>query len=108
MDESAKAMIEAVERGIDRLNVHKDNIAYTFNTTIKSAVDFYFNSIKKNEKEQKRYAVQTAKFNALVEKGRNPDWKVVPLDVVDLEVSKQTIKNIISNMIASTRRLCLT
>ena len=86
-----KAMNKEVVEGIDRLELIKDSFAYTFHSGVKSDLDRYFKAITKNAKEEKRYAKQKAKYDALVAKGKEPDSSVVPAAITDLEVVKNNI-----------------
>ena len=82
-----------VERSIDRLSVNKDSIAYTFSNSLKNAVERYFFYCKNNPKEEARYERQTKRRDALIAKGKNVDWKVVPKVVMDLG---EQIRNIVA------------
>ena len=87
------AISRLVEDSIDQLNPRKDSIAYTFSSSLKNAVERYFFYRKNNPKEEARYAKQTQKREALIAKGKNVDWKVVPKRVMDLD---EQIRNIVS------------
>ena len=89
--ETLKAMNKEVVEGIDRLELIKDSFAYTFFSGLKSELDRYFAAIGKNEKENKRFEKQQAKYDALVAKGKEPDSRVVPAAITDLEVVKHNI-----------------
>ncbi len=89
-----------VDESIDKLEILKDSLAYTFHSGMKSEIDRYFNGIKKNKKEEARYAKQQAKYDALVAKGKEPDGKVIPAALTDLELVKQNIKGQIDRLIA--------
>ena len=101
---SYKEMVAAVNASIDRLSIHKDNLAYTFYSSIKSAIEYYFTSYNRNIKEQKRIDKQTAKYDRLVARNKKPDWKIVPADIRDLDLAKGVIKQIISNLIDNFNR----
>ncbi len=90
-DAAMDAMIKAVEASIDKLEIRKDGVAYTFGSTIKAAVKTYFEGIPKNEKAAKLHEKQQKKFDKLVAKGKTPTWKVTPSTAVDLDVAKTTI-----------------
>ena len=75
---AAKELKTVVEKGIDPLEVTKDSLAHTFDTSIDYAIDLYFNGFIKNEKEEKRVAKMQAKYDNLVAKGKTPDWEVIP------------------------------
>ncbi|MBP5152014.1 MAG: ATP-binding cassette domain-containing protein [Lachnospiraceae bacterium] len=93
-------MIAAVEAGIDPLEIRKDNRAYTFHTSIEDAIARYFRFEKENPKEQKRYDKQKAKQDRLKARGKNIDWKVVPANIVDMDLLKENICNVITGLIA--------
>ena len=87
----AKALIVLVEDAIDRMEVIKDSTAYTFGTSIYDAIDKYFSAVKNNPKEEKRFARQTAKREALIARGKKVDWKVIPMQLFDLAERKSDI-----------------
>lgn len=98
-------MIKAVESSIDKLEIHKDGVAYTFASTMKSAVNNYFEGIPKNEKAAKLHEKQQKKYDKLVAKGKTPTWKVTPSTAVDLGVAKETIISAIDRLITHYNEL---
>ena len=90
--ETWKLLAKEVNESIDRLNILKDSLAYTFKAGLKSELDKYFRGIVKNVKEQKRFDKQQAKYDALVAKGKEPEASVIPASITDL---KQARKNIL-------------
>ena len=86
---AVKIMASAVDDAIDRLEVIKDNLLYTFSSTLQSAVRAYFEGKKRNEVEEKRFAKQTA----AAKKGSK--WKIADKDLVDLEEAREGILNVI-------------
>ena len=95
---AASSIISAVEKAIDRLEIVKDNTAYTFETSIKSAIDLYFDGIKCNKKEERRYARQKANYDARVKKGKPPDWQVAEKNLVDLSTAAFDIRALIKRV----------
>ena len=95
----AQIMKKAVEESIDRLEIRKDNRAYTFDTSIDDAISRYFRFLKENPKEEKKYNKRKAKYDRLVSKGRRVDWKVIPANIVDLDLLRKNINHVIENMI---------
>lgn len=93
--ELCKELISAVEKCIDKLDVIKDNVLYTFSSSLKTSVNRYFEAIIHNVQEEKRFERQTAKYNSLVKRGKTPDYTVAEKDLVDLKVAKQDIVNCI-------------
>lgn len=97
----AAALTAKVEASIDRLDVVKDNVAYTFGTSINAAVEKYFVGARHNPKEEIRFAKQSAKHDKLVAKGRKVEWRVIPKSLHDLKALKEEIISIISRMEAN-------
>ena len=87
-----------VNASIDRLEFNKDNIAYTFESGIKSAANKYFIYEKLNPKEEKRFARQSAKRDALIARGKKIDWKVVPKNVNDLDELRLACVSVINRL----------
>ena len=96
----AKAVIKEVEESIDKLEIHKDSIAYTFKTSLIYAIDNYFEAIPKNKAAQKAHDKQQKKFDKLVARGKTPDWKVIPAALIDLEDAKKDIVSVVERFIA--------
>ena len=86
---------DLVTQSIDQLEVIKDSLAYTFKSSMIANTKSYFFSKKSNVKEQVRFEKQTAKYDALIAKGKKVDWKVVPMKIVDLD---DLIENIVSKI----------
>ena len=100
VDASVKRMKPAVLRCLDPLEVEKDSLTYTFASSIDYAVNLYFTGGKRNEKEEKRFASETKKYNAIVAKGKVPEWSVIPASYIDLDAAKQEMEDLIHEMIA--------
>lgn len=91
-------LCHSVEGTIDRLEYNKDNVAYTFASSIKTATEKYFRYEKLNPREEKRFANQSAKREALIAKGKKIDWKVVPKNVYDLEELREACISVINRL----------
>lgn len=89
------AFCERLDRSIDRLATVKTSVEYTFRSSMESWVEKYYLGVKNNPKEQLRFERQTAHREKLVAKGKNPDWKVIPPALIDLELVKSTILSVI-------------
>ncbi len=96
-----KDLTAKVDQAINRLNVKKESTEYVFHSAIGSAVETYFNGVKNNPVEEKIYLRNKAKYDALVAKGKTPDWALKPASVVDLELTRNNICRILENLIAS-------
>ena len=94
----ASKVAAKVEASIDRLEISKDSVAYTFRTSMVSGINKYFHYMKQNPREEARFARQTAKREALIAKGKTVDWKVVPKVVFPLEDLKADLIKVISNL----------
>ncbi len=96
---TAKTMIAAVEDAIDRLEVHKDSMSYTFGITLNAILDDYFDGIEKNKKAVRIHAKQQAKYEKLVARGKHPSWKVTPSQAVDLDLIRENMGFQISRLV---------
>ncbi len=97
-DELVDNLCKQVDGTIDLLEYNKDNIAYTFKSSIKSAADKYFTYEKLNPKEERRFARQSAKREALIARGKKIDWKVVPKNVYDLDELREACVSVINRL----------
>ena len=84
----AEVLSKKVDDSIDRLEINKDAIAYTFGSSVVSGINKYFFYKKNNPKEEARFTRQSKKRDALIAKGKTVDWKVVPQVYFDLEEIK--------------------
>lgn len=95
---AADEVIRAVEASIDRLEIHKDGIAYTFRSSLKAGLETYFSGIGKNSDAAKKHKKQKAKYDKLVARGKQPDWKVTPSTAVDLELAQDTVRALLKRL----------
>ena len=96
--EAAKTIVAAAENAIDTLEIVKDNILYTFRSSLKAAIDMYFDGIKRNAAEEKRFARQTARAERKTARGKTLNYKVADKNLVDLELAKQEILDCITRV----------
>ena len=94
----ATELANKVEASINRMDVAKDNVAYTFRTSIIAAIEKYFVGVKHNPKEEIRFAKQSKKHDRLVSRGRKVEWRVTPKSLHDLEALRAEIIRIITRM----------
>ena len=87
-----------VANAFDKLTIHKNSTEYTFASSVKNACAKYFLAVKKNPVEQARFDKQQAKYDKLIAKGKQPDWKVVPAALTDLALAKNNIIKIIDKL----------
>ena len=93
-----KDLSALVAESIDKLQYNKDSVAGSFHSSLLNEVNKYFFYQKNNPKEEARYAKQTAKRDALIAKGKNVDWKVVPKVVYDLEMLRGNILLVVNRL----------
>ncbi len=93
-----KSLSAKVNASIDRLEMTKDSAVYTFGSAMNNAVEKYFYYKRNNPKEEARFARQTKKREALIARGKNVDWKVVPKVVIDLEELRGYILDVIRHL----------
>lgn len=91
-------LADEVEKSIDRLEFIKDSNAYTFRSSLKSAIEKYFRYVKQNPKEEARFARQSKKREDLIARGKTVDWKVVPANTRDLDDLKDNTSLILEEL----------
>ncbi len=96
---SVSVLVKAVEKTIDPFDVIKDNLSYTFKSSLKSAVEQYFHAVVANKKEDERYAKETAKRDALIAKGKEPTYEISEKNIVDIELLRAAINRIFENIV---------
>ena len=94
----ADKLAKQVEDAIDRLELNKDNAAYTFRLGMVGSINKYFDAVKSNPKEEARFARQTKKRESLIARGKTVDWKVIPKTVYDLEELRSVIIRTITRL----------
>ncbi len=87
-----------VESAIDRMDISKDSIAYTFRSSLVGGIEKYFSVLKSNPKEEARYARQSKKRDKLIARGKTVDWKVIPKMVYDTDEIRAQIVKTVQNM----------
>lgn len=94
----AKTLSDQIEDSIDRMEIVKDSKAYTFRSSLNHLIEKYFFYEAKNPKEEARFARQTKKREALIARGKEADWKVVPKVTMDLEELRKEILLLIGQL----------
>jgi oligopeptide/dipeptide ABC transporter ATP-binding protein len=95
----AKTLSAKVEMAVDRLCVKKESVEYVFRSALHSAIHDYFEGIRKNPIEEKKYLRNKKKYDKIVAKGQQPDWILTPQIIVDLELKKANICKVLENLI---------
>ncbi len=94
----ANHLADLVEDSIDRLEIVKDSVAYTFRTGLVGGINKYFTAVKNNPKEQARFESQTKKREDLLAKGKSVDWKVIPASIYDLDELRADVVKIVTRL----------
>lgn len=87
----AKVLVKLVKETIDKLSTKKESITYTFESAFEKALYTYFHAIPNNKKEQAIFDKSNAKYNRIIEKGKTPDYKVIPPKIIDVNIAKENI-----------------
>ena len=95
-----ESLVKAVNASIDPLEIRKDSIAYTFATSFRDAVDVCVKAKGKNAKEMQRFNRQKKKYDAYAKrKGHEPEWKLTPAAVVDMDVARENVFKIMTRLL---------
>ena len=95
-----EALVKVVAASIDPLEIKKDSVAYTFASSLRSAVEVCVKAKGNNAKEMKRFDKQKKKYDAYAKrKGREPEWKLTPAAVVDMDVARENVQKIITRLL---------
>lgn len=97
--EAAKRLTGLVEASIDPLVLRKNSSAYTFRTSMNVNLDRYFKGLKNNPREERRVARETERRSS--KKGTG---KVIPANLVDLELTRQNICKTLTDLLDSYTR----
>ena len=94
----AADLANQVEDSIDRLEIVKDGVAYTFRSSMVAGINRYFAAVVNDPKEEARFARQTKKHDDLIARGKKVDWKVIPKSVHDLAELRAQIVSVITRL----------
>ena len=90
---------KVVASALDPLDIYKDAVAITFKESMNTAIKSYLYHKVNNVKEEKRFEKQNARYEALLTKGKNVDWKVIPKKVIPLNEIQNNIISLIDRLI---------
>ena len=93
-----KELSGLVQAAIDPLALTKDSLSYTFGPSLKSELNRYFSSIGKNAKAIRVHDRQQRKYDRLISRGKDPDWKVAEASVTDLELVKDNLAHLLERL----------
>lgn len=87
----ADGLMQAVSASINPIDVIKDSMAYTFQGSMKAYLAQFDEGRKNNAKKERKYQAQLKRHQTLTEKGKQPDWVVVAPTIVDFDLLKQNM-----------------
>jgi oligopeptide/dipeptide ABC transporter ATP-binding protein len=106
LEKEVAALIATVKASIDPLEINKNSTAYTFHSSLTDAVNVCVTAKSKNAKEMKRFEAQKRKYDAYAQrKGREPDWKLTPAAIVDMDMARANVAKIIKGLIENYENL---
>ncbi len=86
-----KNLSAKVAKAIDHLSIKKESVEHVFSSAFENAINEYFDGVKNNPVQEKIYLKNKAKYDAIINKGRQPDWVLTPQIVVDLDLKRANI-----------------
>ena len=89
---------KAVDESIEPLDVVKDSAACTFSGSLKAFMAARADGERNNARKIAKYERQMRRYNRLVERGRQPDWKVAAATTVDFELNRSNILSLLNNL----------
>ena len=99
LKKTLKAIYKQVNDAVDYLRVKKHSVEYSFEISLAHEIKRYYEGVKRNPINIRKYERSKAKFDALVAQGKTPTWKVIPPYTVDLELTKSNMIKIIKDLI---------
>ena len=100
-----KSMTAAVLATVDPLALVKDSLTHTFEPSVKAELDTYFAAIGKNKRAQAAHDRDQKKYDALVARGKTPDWEVAAAAITDLSMVKGNIIHLIERLVGHFEEL---
>ena len=86
-----KSLSAKIAKAIDHLSIKKESVEHVFSSAFENAIREYFDGVKNNPIQEKIYLKNKAKYDAIVNKGRQPDWVLTPQIVVDLDLKRANL-----------------
>lgn len=95
-----KSTKKSVLAAVNHLEIIKKSAEYSYGISLNHEIKRYFFGVRHNPIATRRYERQQAKYNKLVEKGKKPSWQVIPPYLVDMELTRNNMIKIVSDLIA--------
>ena len=94
-----RSLCRGCEECIDPIMISKNSTETTFSGCVRTCFEKYFYAEKKNKSEQLKFDKRTARRNKLIERGKNPEWKVPPAALTDTDLLKKRMNEAISSLL---------
>ena len=94
----ASELGKLVDDSINPLDVVKDSAACTFSRSLRDYVETYFHGKRTNGGKVRKYERQMRRYNRLVEKGKEPDWKVAAPSVIDFDLVHENMVRLVERL----------
>ena len=98
LTEMASELGKLVDDSINPLDVVKDSAACTFSRSLRDYVETYFHGKRTNGGKVRKYERQMRRYNRLVEKGKEPDWKVAAPSVIDFDLVHENMVRLVERL----------
>ena len=99
-----KSLSQKAAKGVDRLAIKKESVEYVFHSAFESALKGYFEGVRKNPIEEKKYLQNKAKYDKLIAKGATPDWELAPQVVIDLDLQRENICKVVESLLVHYKK----
>ena len=93
-----KKLAPMVANGVDHLSVKKESVEHVFASSFENALNGYFDGVKNNPIQEKVYLKNKAKYDAILAKGRQPEWVLLPQIYVDLDLKLANICKVLEGL----------
>lgn len=103
----ANQLSQLVRQAIDPLSIEKITIEYSFSSSIRQALNNYYQGLINNPLALEKYQKQENKYNKLIAQGKVPDWKLIPPLLIDLDLAYENIIKLVTSLINSTEQTSL-
>ena len=93
-----KGLKEAVLTCLDPLEVTKDSLTHTFGSSIDYALNLYYTGEKRNAAEKKRFERESRRHQRIIDRGKVPEWEVIPASYIDLDLALSEMRDTLLEM----------
>ncbi len=94
----AAELCRLVDESVNPMDIVKDSAACTFSASLSDFVKSYLEGVHKNGRRMQKYQRQVRRFEKRKGKSKSDDWKVAPPAVIDLDLTKQNILQLMENL----------